>query len=95
MRTPRALAVSAVVVAALGAAGPAASAWPETSAVTAAPGALPHDEERPAPQKGAEVGGVRGTGATPADMAIGGVLVASSLVGGGVFWMRRRAEGRA
>ncbi|WP_353946254.1 hypothetical protein ABII15_34770 [Streptomyces sp. HUAS MG91] len=47
-------------------------------------------------------GGVRGglggstrTGATPTDMAIGGALVASALIGGGVFWMRRRAEGRA
>ncbi|MFJ4713749.1 hypothetical protein [Streptomyces sp. NPDC088785] len=47
-------------------------------------------------------GGVRGglggstrTGATPTDMAIGGALVASALIGGGVFWMRRRAEGKA
>ncbi|MBO1332046.1 hypothetical protein [Streptomyces sp. VRA16 Mangrove soil] len=47
-------------------------------------------------------GGVRGglggsteTGATPTDMAIGGALVASALIGGGVFWMRRRAENRA
>ncbi|MBA5220158.1 hypothetical protein [Streptomyces griseoaurantiacus] len=45
------------------------------------------------------VGGVRGglggastVGATPADMAIGGTLVAGALVGGGVFWMRRRSE---
>ncbi|MEU5951559.1 hypothetical protein [Streptomyces sp. NPDC047525] len=44
-------------------------------------------------------GGVRGglggssdTGATSTDMAIGGVLVAAAVVGGGVFWMRRRAE---
>ena len=47
------------------------------------------------------VGGVRGglggsssIGATPTDMAIGGGLVAAALVGGGVFWMRRRAENR-
>lgn len=47
------------------------------------------------------IGGVRGglggstsTGATPADMAIGGGLVAAALVGGGVFWMRRRSENR-
>ncbi|MEU7719038.1 hypothetical protein [Streptomyces tibetensis] len=47
------------------------------------------------------IGGVRGgiggsstTGATPTDMAIGGGLVAAALVGGGVFWMRRRAERR-
>ncbi|SEP65859.1 hypothetical protein SAMN04487983_1001216 [Streptomyces sp. yr375] len=45
------------------------------------------------------IGGVRGglggsttTGATPTDMAIGGGLVAAALVGGGLFWMRRRAE---
>ncbi|MGY1495971.1 hypothetical protein ACW4TU_04990 [Streptomyces sp. QTS52] len=47
------------------------------------------------------IGGVRGglggsssTGATPTDMAIGGGLVAAALVGGGVFWMRRRSESR-
>jgi len=47
------------------------------------------------------IGGVRGgigggstSGATPADMAIGGGLVAAAVVGGGVFWMRRRAEKR-
>ncbi len=47
------------------------------------------------------IGGVRGglggsssSGATPADMAIGGGLVAAALVGGGVFWMRRRSESR-
>ncbi|MFE5187912.1 hypothetical protein [Streptomyces sp. NPDC056628] len=45
------------------------------------------------------VGGVRGglggstsTGATTTDMAIGGGLIAVALAGGGVFWMRRRAE---
>ncbi|MEV7735816.1 hypothetical protein ACIF85_03705 [Streptomyces sp. NPDC086033] len=45
------------------------------------------------------IGGVRGglggsssTGATPTDMAIGGGLVALAVVGGGVFWMRRRSE---
>ncbi|MDQ0790709.1 hypothetical protein QFZ63_001265 [Streptomyces sp. B3I7] len=48
------------------------------------------------------IGGVRGglggastVGATPADMAIGGTLVAGALVGGGVFWMRRRSEPRS
>ncbi|MFG2550277.1 hypothetical protein [Streptomyces sp. NPDC048581] len=47
------------------------------------------------------IGGVRGglggstsTGATPTDMAIGGGLIALAVVGGGVFWMRRRAEKR-
>ncbi|MFR9800527.1 hypothetical protein ACL02U_32215 [Streptomyces sp. MS06] len=47
------------------------------------------------------IGGVRGglggsstSGATPTDMAIGGGLVAAALAGGGVFWMRRRAEKR-
>ncbi|MDX6361621.1 hypothetical protein ACFVYF_08820 [Streptomyces sp. NPDC058274] len=48
------------------------------------------------------IGGVRGglggstsSGATPTDMAIGGGLVATAAVGGGVFWMRRRSEKRA
>ncbi|GGY07087.1 hypothetical protein [Streptomyces djakartensis] len=47
------------------------------------------------------IGGVRGgigggstTGATPTDIAIGGGLVAAAAIGGGVFWMRRRAERR-
>jgi LPXTG-motif cell wall-anchored protein len=47
------------------------------------------------------IGGVRGglggstsTGATPTDMAIGGGLIAVALVGGGLFWMRRRSEKR-
>ncbi|MFF8015263.1 hypothetical protein [Streptomyces sp. NPDC007929] len=53
------------------------------------------------PQAFTVIGGVRGgiggsttTGATPTDVAIGGGLVAAALVGGGVFWMRRRAERR-
>ncbi|GAA2386224.1 hypothetical protein [Streptomyces coeruleofuscus] len=53
------------------------------------------------PQAFTVIGGVRGgiggsstTGATPTDMAIGGGLVTAALVGGGVFWMRRRAERR-
>ncbi|GGX83475.1 hypothetical protein [Streptomyces fructofermentans] len=47
------------------------------------------------------IGGVRGglggsssTGATPTDIAIGGGLVGLALVGGAVFWMRRRSESR-
>lgn len=47
------------------------------------------------------IGGVRGglggsssTGATPTDMAIGGGLVAAAVVGGGLFWVRRRTERR-
>ncbi|WAU83680.1 hypothetical protein O1Q96_30700 [Streptomyces sp. Qhu-G9] len=47
------------------------------------------------------IGGVRGglggsssTGATPTDVAIGGGLVGLALVGGGVFWMRRRSESK-
>jgi len=47
------------------------------------------------------IGGVRGglggsssTGATPTDMAIGGGLVAAAVIGGGVFWMRRRSENK-
>lgn len=60
-------------------------------------------ENRPKTFTGAftVIGGVRGglggsssTGATPTDMAIGGGLVAAALVGGGVFWMRRRSESR-
>ncbi|UUU29077.1 hypothetical protein JIX56_03710 [Streptomyces sp. CA-210063] len=47
------------------------------------------------------IGGVRGglggsssTGATPTDIAIGGGLVTAAVVGGGVFWMRRRSENK-
>ncbi|WP_149823899.1 LPXTG cell wall anchor domain-containing protein [Streptomyces tailanensis] len=47
------------------------------------------------------IGGVRGglggsssTGATPTDIAIGGGLVAAALIGGGLFWMRRRSENK-
>ncbi|MEW2404288.1 hypothetical protein [Streptomyces sp. NPDC046862] len=47
------------------------------------------------------IGGVRGgiggsstSGATPTDIAIGGGLVAVALIGGGVFWMRRRSENK-
>ncbi|WP_367319274.1 hypothetical protein [Streptomyces sp. HUAS ZL42] len=47
------------------------------------------------------IGGVRGglggsssSGATPTDMAIGGGLVAAAVIGGGLFWVRRRAEKR-
>ena len=47
------------------------------------------------------IGGVRGgiggsstSGATPTDVAIGGALVAAAAVGGGDFWLRRRAEKR-
>ncbi|MYT10027.1 MULTISPECIES: membrane protein [Streptomyces] len=38
------------------------------------------------------LGGSSSSGATPADMAIGGGLVALAVIGGGVFWMRRRTE---
>ncbi|MFE9445492.1 hypothetical protein ACFYO2_42630 [Streptomyces sp. NPDC006602] len=40
------------------------------------------------------IGGSRSTGAAPADIAIGGGLVAAAVVGGGVFWVRRRSEKR-
>ena len=40
------------------------------------------------------LGGSTSTGATPTDMAIGGGLIAVAVVGGAVFWMRRRAEKR-
>ncbi|WP_199829634.1 hypothetical protein [Streptomyces sp. MMG1121] len=39
-------------------------------------------------------GGSRSTGATPADMAIGGALVGSAVIAGGVYWLRRRNEKR-
>ncbi|KOX02391.1 hypothetical protein [Streptomyces sp. NRRL B-3648] len=39
-------------------------------------------------------GGSRTGGATPTDMAIGGGLVASAVIGGGAFWVRRRHEKR-
>lgn len=38
------------------------------------------------------IGGGSASGATPTDMAIGGALVTAAVVGGGVFWMRRRSE---
>ncbi|MFI7008304.1 hypothetical protein [Streptomyces sp. NPDC050145] len=163
MRTTRALAVSAVAVAAVGLAAPAASAWsdPTPSNITATPSVIPRGGELTITvdstkcQEGGTAssnafdttsftrstgstatatarikhdatpgahditvscggstvtkpaaftvinGGVRGglggsteTGATRTDMAIGGGLVAVALVGGGVFWMRRRAENR-
>ncbi|MET7358637.1 hypothetical protein ABZS76_09320 [Streptomyces sp. NPDC005562] len=40
------------------------------------------------------IGGSTHTGATGTDMVIGGALVTAAVVGGGVFWMRRRAENR-
>ncbi|MFH8798612.1 hypothetical protein ACH4F6_03265 [Streptomyces sp. NPDC017936] len=40
------------------------------------------------------VGGSSSSGATATDVAIGGGLIATALIGGGVFWMRRRAERR-
>ncbi|ASN28155.1 hypothetical protein LK07_02715 [Streptomyces pluripotens] len=40
------------------------------------------------------VGGGTSVGATPADMAIGGGLVASAVITGGAFWLRRRHEKR-
>ncbi|SOE07456.1 hypothetical protein SAMN06272765_8353 [Streptomyces sp. Ag109_G2-15] len=46
---------------------------------------------------GAVQGGLGGSvtsGATPTDMAIGGGLVASAVIGGGAFWLRRRDEKR-
>ncbi|MCQ4212076.1 hypothetical protein [Streptomyces longispororuber] len=162
MRTTRALAVSAVAVAALGVAAPAASAWTDPSGLSASPSVIPRGGQltisvtgtkcqtnstatsdafgtvnlvnKGGEQAGADAtvhsdaapgahditvncqgamltrpaaftvihGGVRGglggsseTGATSTDMAIGGALVASALIGGGVFWMRRRSEGRA
>ncbi|MFC7309646.1 hypothetical protein ACFQVC_36215 [Streptomyces monticola] len=43
---------------------------------------------------GGEGGSVK-SGATSTDMAIGGSLVAAAVIGGGVFWLRRRGESRA
>ncbi|MFF4394436.1 hypothetical protein [Streptomyces sp. NPDC001480] len=40
------------------------------------------------------VGGSSSSGATAADMAIGGALVASAVIGGGVYVLRRRNEKR-
>lgn len=40
------------------------------------------------------VGGGTTSGATRTDMAIGGALVTVAVVGGGVFWMRRRSESK-
>ncbi|WP_328773304.1 hypothetical protein [Streptomyces sp. NBC_00286] len=41
------------------------------------------------------IGGSSSSGATPTDMAIGGGLMGLALVGGAVFWMRRRSENQA
>ncbi|SFY53956.1 hypothetical protein [Streptomyces sp. F-1] len=41
------------------------------------------------------LGGSRTSGATTADMAIGGALVGVAVIGGGVYWLRRRGERRA
>ncbi|MEV3856377.1 hypothetical protein AB0J38_18885 [Streptomyces sp. NPDC050095] len=162
MRTTRALAVSAVAVAAVGLAAPSASAWTDPSNLTVSPSVIPrggqvtvtvtgtkcqsgstvssdafgtvnlnnaggeqasanamvHSDAAPGAHdvtvncQGSPLtrpaaftvihGGVRGglggateTGATSTDMAIGGALVASALIGGGVFWMRRRSESKA
>ncbi|WP_221357891.1 hypothetical protein [Streptomyces beigongshangae] len=78
-----------------------------TVSSSAAPGAYDvtvHCNGKPSLTKSAAftvIGGVRGglggsssTGATPTDMAIGGTLVGLALVGGGVFWMRRRSESK-
>ncbi|MFF3876795.1 hypothetical protein [Streptomyces sp. NPDC001978] len=40
------------------------------------------------------LGGASSSGATPTDVAIGGGLVSSAVLGGGVFWLRRRHEKR-
>lgn len=40
------------------------------------------------------IGGNSTSGATPTDIAIGGGLVAAAVVGGALFWMRRRSEKR-
>ncbi|AJE87542.1 MULTISPECIES: hypothetical protein [Streptomyces] len=40
------------------------------------------------------IGGSSKGGATGTDMAIGGGLVAAAALGGGAFWLRRRAENR-
>ncbi|MEU5367297.1 hypothetical protein ABZ354_28150 [Streptomyces sp. NPDC005925] len=159
MRKSRALAVSAVAVAAVGLAAPAAVAWDTPSNIVALPAviarggqltvtvdncpnggtmtsrafprarltAVPNSPKQSArgtatvsstarpgsyditvncsgrtltkPAAFTVLGGTQGglggsssTGATPADMAVGGALVAAAAVGGGVFWMRRRTE---
>ncbi|MEG3627958.1 hypothetical protein [Streptomyces poriticola] len=40
------------------------------------------------------VGGSSSSGATPTDIAIGAGLVTAAVAGGGLLWMRRRAERR-
>ncbi|NBE56185.1 hypothetical protein [Streptomyces boluensis] len=41
------------------------------------------------------LGGSSSTGATSTDVAIGGSLVAAAVIGGGVFWLRRRGEAKS
>lgn len=57
-------------------------------------GTLPGDPHPPIGGSRAGLGGSSSTGATPTDMAIGGGLVAAAIIGGGVFWLRRRSEKR-
>ncbi|MEU6390564.1 hypothetical protein [Streptomyces sp. NPDC046939] len=84
MRCTRTLTLSAVAAAAAVAlAAPVASAAAE-----------PHEHVRHG-RDSDDLDGARRPEATPADMAIGGALVASGLIGGGALCLRRRSEGRA
>ncbi|MEU8590829.1 hypothetical protein AB0C59_28080 [Streptomyces sp. NPDC048664] len=84
MRTTRALAVCAVATAALGLAAPGAIARDTAGTAVAAP--------HPAVGARHAVGDSGGSGATPADMAIGGALMAVAVVGGGILWWLNRSE---
>jgi hypothetical protein len=94
MRSTRALAAAAVMVAAVGMAAPAASASTHHRSEITAMADVGVDGRAATSTAHGGVRDGRRTGATHADMAIGGVLVASALIGGGVFWTRRRAEGK-
>lgn len=85
MRRTRVLAVSAVAAVAFTLAAPVAS--------VASVAAEPREHVRHG-RDSDDSDGARHPEATPTDMAIGGALVASGLIGGGAFCLRRRAEGR-
>ncbi|MER6123583.1 hypothetical protein ABT173_13125 [Streptomyces sp. NPDC001795] len=79
MRTTRALAAGVLAAAAIGFAAPTsmAMAWNEPGGLAATP---------------RRSGAGHSAGATPADMAIGGGLVATAVIGGGAYWLFSRSE---
>ncbi|MEU6219004.1 hypothetical protein ABZ845_15980 [Streptomyces sp. NPDC047022] len=84
MRITRVLAVCAAATGAVGLAAPVALAREPAGITAVAPEAFVGARHA--------AGGSGSSGATPADMAIGGGLVASAVIGGGVLWWLNRSE---